>query len=179
MSLEQVHSQIVSCTKCSLHENRTNAVPGEGNRNAKIFFVGEAPGRNEDLTGKPFVGSAGKILTQLLEENGFSRENVFITSILKCRPPKNRNPHQNEIKACSPYLTRQINLIKPKLLVSLGQTALSFFSKNSKLSEKRGTLFDFENFKVFSTYHPAAVIYNRTLLSELKKDFKKISKLVV
>jgi DNA polymerase len=123
--LATVHSEIVGCTKCELHKSRKNAVPGEGPADAKIMFVGEGPGQNEDELGRPFVGAAGRLLTELLESIGLSRSEVFITNIVKCRPPGNRAPRKPEIEACNPYLMSQIRLIKPRIVCALGTPAIA------------------------------------------------------
>ncbi|MBR9707616.1 MAG: uracil-DNA glycosylase, partial [Candidatus Diapherotrites archaeon] len=124
--LKQVVQDISVCTKCVLHETRTNTVPGTGSTSPKIMFIGEAPGANEDLQGKPFVGRAGNLLTQLIESINLTREDVFIGNILKCRPPGNRNPKPEEIKTCTPYLERQINALKPKVIAPLGTFSTNF-----------------------------------------------------
>src|SRR5205807_880478 len=123
--LQLIHSEILECTKCELHKSRTNAVPGEGPYDAKIMFVGEGPGQNEDEQGRPFVGAAGKFLTELLESIGLKRSDVFITNIVKCRPPNNRAPRKSEIETCNPYLQSQIRLINPRILCALGTPAIN------------------------------------------------------
>src|SRR6056297_2494154 len=126
MELNELNNQIKNCQKCNLHETRSNSVPGQGNPNADIMFVGEAPGFNEDKQGIPFVGRAGKILDKLLQSINLSRENIYIANILKCRPPQNRNPSQEEIKICTHYLDKQISIIKPKIICTLGNYATQF-----------------------------------------------------
>jgi len=122
VDLQEIAEQVRNCRKCDLWKTRKNAVPGEGNPHAEIMFVGEAPGENEDIEGKPFVGAAGKLLTKLITEVlGLKREDVFITNVVKCRPPQNRDPTEEEMTACSPYLRMQIDIIKPKLIVTLGR----------------------------------------------------------
>lgn len=175
-SLEKVANEIRNCTKCGeLCENRTNAVPGEGNESADLMFIGEAPGRNEDEQGRPFVGNAGKLLTEALEEAGLSREDVFITNIVKCRPPNNRVPTQREIDACSDYLTRQIRLVNPKIICILGRTAFEAMLGGRSVTSSRGKLIEKKDRYYFVTVHPAAVIYNPQLGPVFKKDISKLA----
>lgn len=183
--LESVAEEIRSCKKCKLWLYRKNAVPGEGNEKAQIMFIGEAPGENEDLEGKPFVGAAGKLLTKLIKEIlGLNRADVFITNIVKCRPPNNRDPEPDEIEACSPYLDRQIEIIQPKIIVTLGRHSTSYlFQKMGRrmdsIGKVRGRFYQW-NYKndyiilVFPTYHPAAALYNPQLKKILEEDFRKI-----
>jgi uracil-DNA glycosylase, family 4 len=183
-NLDKVAYEVRQCTKCILHLYRKNAVPGEGNPNAKIMFIGEAPGYNEDIQGRPFVGAAGKLLTQLIEEIlNLKRNEVFITNIVKCRPPENRDPKEEEITACSQYLDRQIILIKPKIIVTLGRHSTSYILNKAGINFKgitsiRGKIIKVKlfnlNFTLIPTYHPAAVLYNPQLKEELIEDFKKI-----
>ncbi|MFQ5883811.1 MAG: uracil-DNA glycosylase [Thermoplasmata archaeon] len=177
-ALRTIASQVRRCRKCPLAKGRERAVPGEGAYNAKVFFVGEAPGKGEDEQGRPFVGQAGKILNEVLERSGLTREEVFITSILKCRPPKNRNPRAQEMTACRPYLKRQINVISPKVLVSLGAFGLKGLTgKSGKISDIRRRKLDFEGTPIIATYHPAAVLYNRKLVKKIVNDLRKATKL--
>ena len=183
-SLDKVAYEVRKCTKCPLHLNRKNSVPGEGNPRAKIMFIGEAPGYNEDIQGRPFVGAAGKLLTQLIEDIlNLKREEVFITNVVKCRPPENRDPKEEEIVACSPYLDRQVILIKPEIIVTLGRHSAGYIFKKAGIDFKgithvRGKIFKIKlfnlNFTLIPTYHPAAALYNPQLKSELIEDFKKI-----
>ncbi len=184
MSLEEIAKQVKVCTKCKLYLTRKNAVPGEGNPNAQIMLIGEAPGANEDEEGKPFVGAAGKLLTELLSSIGLSRKDVFITNLVKCRPPNNRDPEEDEILACSPYLDEQIKIIKPKIIVTLGKHSTTYIlgkigMKVKSISSVRSKFFtwNYENVTilVFPTYHPAAALYNPSLRDDLFSDFKKIS----
>ncbi len=178
--MEEIRENIKECTLCNLHKERTNTVPGEGPENAQIVLVGEAPGYNEDQEGKPFVGDAGDILTELLEEKaGLEREDVFIGNILKCRPPENRDPKDEEIEACSPYLKKQIRSIEPKLIVSLGRFAAQLFLDNSvKISKEHGDLKDIEyggwSCKLLLSYHPAAALYGSGVREKLNKDFTRL-----
>jgi len=133
-TLKSINEEILSCQKCGLYKTRTHAVPGDGNMNADIMFVGEAPGKAEDIQGKPFVGAAGKFLDELLAEIDLKRSDIFITNIVKCRPPNNRDPQDNEISVCWPYLEEQVKLIKPKLIITLGRYAMNRFLPDLKIS---------------------------------------------
>jgi uracil-DNA glycosylase len=174
-SLEKIAKDVRGCPLCKLARTRKNAVPGEGQISAKIMFIGEAPGRNEDEKGKPFVGAAGRILDNLLRKAGIERSQVFITNIVKCRPPNNRVPEEDELIACRPYLDRQIALIKPKVICILGRTAYSSILGGSSISANRGKIIERSGQKYFSTFHPAAVIYNKSLRSTLEADLKKLA----
>ncbi len=174
-SLEKIAADVRGCPLCKLARTRKNAVPGEGQISAKIMFIGEAPGRSEDEKGKPFVGAAGRILNDLLKKVGIERSQVFITNIVKCRPPNNRVPEEDELIACRPYLDRQIALIKPKVICILGRTAYSSILGGSSITANRGKIVERSGQKYFSTFHPAAVIYNKKLLSTLEADLKKLA----
>jgi uracil-DNA glycosylase family 4 len=150
-------------------------VPGEGQLSAKIMFIGEAPGRSEDDEGRPFVGAAGRILDNLLRKAGIERSQVFITNIVKCRPPNNRVPEEDELTACRPYLDRQIALIKPKVICILGRTAYSSLLGGTSITANRGKIVKKGGQKYFLTFHPAAVIYNKDLRSALQADLKKLA----
>ena len=181
---EKLRSEILECRRCRLWRSRTNAVPGEGPVRAKLMLIGEAPGRQEDVEGRPFVGAAGKLLTDLLESNGISRTSVFITNVVKCRPPQNRDPQDDEVKACTPYLERQIKLIRPGIIVCLGRHAARFILSQasigfSSISSARGkfysaTIYGIETL-VFVTYHPAAALYKPPVRTILENDFKLLS----
>jgi len=183
--MEVLTKEIQNCKKCDLCKTRTNPVIGEGSLNAEIIFVGEAPGFNEDKQGRPFVGQAGKILDELLESIKLKREEVYIANILKCRPPNNRNPTQEEIKSCTNYLNRQIEIIKPKIICCLGNFATDFIMKKFGLKDRvqgiskiHGDVFTASTLngviKIIPLYHPAVATYNFNMLETLKKDFKKI-----
>jgi uracil-DNA glycosylase family 4 len=174
-SLEKIAEDVRGCPLCKLARTRKNAVPGEGQISAKIMFIGEAPGRNEDEEGRPFVGAAGRILNDLLKKVGIERSQVFITNIVKCRPPNNRVPKEDELNACRPYLDRQIALIKPKVICILGRTAYSSLLGGSSITANRGKIVVRGGQKYFLTFHPAAVIYNKGLLSALEADLKKLA----
>lgn len=169
-TLEIIADEVRKCTLCKLSEGRTNAVPGEGSNFARIMFIGEAPGRSEDEQGRPFVGAAGKLLTEALQEAGLSREDVFITNVVKCRPPNNRVPTEEERVTCRPYLERQIKLINPRIICILGRTAYESLLGGGSITSNRGRLVRHDNRFYFLTVHPAAVIYNPELKSIFKKD---------
>lgn len=175
-SLEKIADEVRGCPLCKLARTRKNAVPGEGQLSAKIMFIGEAPGRSEDEKGRPFVGTAGKILDNLLEKAGIERSQVFITNVVKCRPPNNRMPEEDEVAACRPYLDREIALIKPKVICILGRTAYSSLLGGGSITANRGKIVKKEGQKYFLTFHPAAAIYNKSLLSKLEADLKKLAK---
>jgi DNA polymerase len=177
---KKLKTKVQSCTSCPLHETRQNAVFGEGNEKADILIIGEGPGAKEDELGRPFVGRAGKLLDQLLEEEGLSREkNVFIANIVKCRPPKNRIPHKQEIETCFPYLEKQIEYLNPGVIVLLGLTAYkSFTGEVVKMGETHGKWFDYKGHKMMTTYHPASVFRNPSFRKFIKEDFKKIVSMI-
>jgi len=181
--LDAVAAEVVVCRKCMLWETRRNAVPGVGNPKSKLVFIGEAPGRSEDVQGKPFVGAAGKFLTQLLAGIGLSRDDVFISNIVKCRPPRNRAPLPSEAEACTPYLDRQLGAIKPKVIVTLGRHSSAYvFSKAlssfSSITQVRGKFFGASvsgrRVTVFPTLHPAAALYNGKYRKQLTEDFRTL-----
>ena len=175
-SLEKIAAEVRGCPLCKLARTRKNAVPGEGQLAAKIMFVGEAPGRSEDEKGRPFVGAAGRILDDMLKKAGIERSEVFITNVVKCRPPGNRVPEEDEAAACRPYLDRQIALIRPRVICILGRTAYSSLLGGSSITANRGKIVEKTGQKYFLTIHPAAAIYNRSLLSVLEADLKKLAK---
>lgn len=173
-SLEQVRNQVVSCTKCDLCKTRNNSVPGKGNHNSEVIFVGEAPGRSEDKIGEPFVGAAGKKLSDALEYAGISRESVYITNVVKCRPPNNRVPSQAEKESCRNYLESEIALIKPKVICIMGNTAYQSILDGKNITKERGKFVKKDGKLYFLTVHPAAIIYNQKLMDSLKNDMKKL-----
>jgi len=170
----------MACMLCRLHRSRKNAVPGEGPLDAKVMFVGEAPGYNEDIHGKPFVGSAGKFLSELLQVTGLRREDVYITNVVKCRPPQNRDPADDEIETCTTnYLQKQVAIIKPKLVVALGRIAgRTLIGRYVVMGKEHGSLLDCTyagaSFKLFLTYHPAAALYGAETKQRLQADFRKL-----
>jgi len=151
-----------------------NPVPGEGSYETPLAFVGEAPGATEDETGRPFVGRAGKLLELLLKKIGYTREQVWIGNVIKHRPPDNRDPLPDEIKACEGYLTMQLKIINPKLVVTLGRYAMSYFYPIGKISQDRGNVINTKLFKVYPVYHPAAALRNPTMMKGLQEDFMRI-----
>ncbi|SRR5581483_269311 len=175
-SLEKIAAEVRGCPLCKLARTRKNAVPGEGQLAAKIMFIGEAPGRSEDEKGRPFVGAAGRILDDMLKKAGIERSQVFITNVVKCRPPNNRVPEEDEAVACRPYLDRQIAIIRPKVICILGKTAYSSLLGGNSITANRGKIVEKAGQKYFLTIHPAAAIYNRSLLSVLEADLKKLAK---
>jgi DNA polymerase len=175
-SLEKIASEVIGCPLCKLSRSRRNAVPGDGQLSSKIMFVGEAPGKNEDEQGKPFVGAAGMILNQALEKAGIKRAEVFITNVVKCRPPGNRVPEDDERSICRQYLDRQISLIAPKIICILGSTAYSSILGGKSITKNRGKIMERNGQKYFLTIHPAAAIYNKNLRSVLNNDLFILSK---
>lgn len=169
--LSDVRNRVITCTRCNLCKSRTNAVPGTGNEKSDIIFVGEAPGRNEDLQGKPFVGTAGQILSEALEYAGFSRDTVYITNVVKCRPPNNRQPLAEERAACKQHLSQELEIIKPKIICILGNTAYSSLLDGDSITKNRGKIVKSNGQLYFVTVHPAAIIYNPELRQVLKDDF--------
>jgi uracil-DNA glycosylase family 4 len=191
--LSEIKNEVLDCRKCSLYIERAKSkfypVIGEGSRQAKIMFIGEAPGLNEAKTGKPFCGAAGKILDELLEFVGIKREDVYITNILKDRPPENRDPQPEEIKACTLYLERQIEIIKPKVICPLGRYSMKFLmekfgleSQIEGISKIHGKLFEINNFfqriVIIPFYHPAVATYNPNMKKILKEDFKILKTII-
>ena len=175
-SLEKIASEVIGCPLCKLSRSRRNAVPGDGQLSSKIMFIGEAPGKNEDEQGKPFVGAAGMILNQALEKAGIKRAEVFITNVVKCRPPNNRLPENDERSICRQYLDRQISLIAPKIICILGSTAYSSILGGKSIIKNRGKIMEKNGQKYFLTIHPAAAIYNKNLRSVLNNDLFLLSK---
>ena len=177
-SLEEIAQRVRSCTDCPLSEGRTNAVPGEGPQNAEIMFIGEGPGYQEDRQGKPFVGPSGRLLEELLSSIGYSREDVFIANMVKCRPANNRDPLPTEIAACSKYLDRQIELINPKLTVTLGRFSMSKFLPKETISRARGKRVQVNGLMVYPIMHPAAALHRQELKKFIEDDFKGIPALL-
>lgn len=177
-NLETLRKNVIECTKCELCKTRTNSVPGKGNLNSNVMFVGEAPGRNEDLHGEPFVGVAGKKLSYALEKAGVSRDEVYITNTVKCRPPKNRVPSIKEKETCSEYLQKEIEIIKPKIICILGNTAFGSILGGTEITKFRGKVGRKNEQLYFITIHPAATIYNPELVLVLEDDIKKLFELI-
>ena len=176
VTLEEIRAVLGDCQLCPLGETRTNLVFGVGNPHARVMFIGEGPGRNEDLQGEPFVGAAGQKLNDLLARCGLSREDVYIANVVKCRPPGNRNPKPAEIEACAPFLREQIRSIWPDVLVCLGNFATQFVMKTELgVTKLRGQLYDVGHFKVCPTFHPAATIYHPDWLPLLEEDLRRVA----
>ena len=172
--VEQIHA----CTRCSLSEKRTNAVPGEGSPSADIMFIGEGPGFYEDRDGRPFVGPAGQFLEQLLASIDLRRQDVYITNMVKCRPPNNRDPLPGEIRACQPYLDSQIDLISPKVIVTLGRFSFAKLFPGEAISKARGRPRRWRDVTVYPMYHPAAALHNPSLRPVIEGDFGRLPSLL-
>ena len=181
--LDNVAAEVVVCTKCYLWKGRKKAVPGVGNPESKALFIGEAPGRSEDIEGEPFVGAAGKFLDELLSGIGLSRKDVFITNVVKCRPPENRDPLPDEVETCTPYLNRQIGIIQPRFIVTLGNHSTAYILQKAKLpfrsiTQARGKVYETSllgmEIAIFPTFHPAAALYSIQYRDQLVKDFQQI-----
>lgn len=179
LPLDEIRAQVEQCHACPLCETRTNIVFGDGDPHARVLIVGEAPGKNEDLRGKPFVGAAGKFLDELLEAAGLKREEVFIANVLKCRPPSNRNPQADEIEACAPFLREQTQSIDPWIIVTMGNFATQFILRTGTgITHLRGTIQQTGRFIVLPVFHPAAAIYDRSKRDVLLEDFRQVGELV-
>lgn len=172
--LTQLYAQIRVCQKCDLAKGRTNTVPGEGPENAEIMMIGEAPGFHEDRQGRPFVGAAGNLLDELLATINLKRNEIYICNVLKCRPPQNRDPQPDEMDACKPYLDQQIELIQPKIIITISRFAMARWFADKKISEIHGKPKKFGNLVVLPMYHPAAALHQPSLRRVLEEDFKKI-----
>ena len=176
--LNKIAEEVKMCKICPLNKSRKNAVPGEGSSKAKLMLIGEAPGVEEDEQGRPFVGRAGKILDDALKVANLDRKDLFITSVVKCRPPDNRIPTLEERKACNPYLKRQIDIIKPKVICILGNIALQTFFKKASIGKMRGKAMEKDGYVYFCAYHPAVALYNVNLKSTIYKDMRRIKELL-
>ncbi len=175
--LQDIEKEIEGCSKCSLSETRKNVVTGAGSSKARLMFVGEAPGRDEDEQGRPFVGRAGQLLTKIIEAIGLKREDVFIANILKCRPPANRNPLPSEIAACTPYLKKQIEILKPQVICALGKfAAQTLLETETPISRLRGEFHEYCGVKLMPTYHPAYLLRNSSGKKDVWEDMKKVAK---
>ena len=181
--LGAVAAEVIVCTKCDLWKGRVKAVPGVGSPESQVLLIGEAPGQAEDLRGEPFVGAAGKLLDALLSETGFSRAGVFITNVVKCRPPRNREPKPHEIEMCAPYLNRQIDIIKPRFIVTLGNHSTAYIFSKARLpfrsiTQARGKVHETSilglKVAVFPTFHPAAALYSAQYKKQLEEDFHRL-----
>ena len=177
-SLETIAEAVAICTLCELCKSRTHAVPGEGKPDARIMFIGEGPGWHEDQQGRPFVGAAGKFLNELLDKAGVTRADVFITNVVKCRPPSNRDPLPDEIAACSRYLERQIELIDPDVIVTLGRFSMAKYFPGERISKIHGQAKEIGGRLVVPMYHPAAALHQSALRGAIEDDFAKLPKLL-
>ncbi|MBD3185057.1 uracil-DNA glycosylase [Candidatus Poribacteria bacterium] len=174
-NMDEIRSAVESCQLCPLHKTRTNVVFGDGSEEAKLVFVGEAPGTDEDKQGKPFVGKAGQKLTQIIEAMGLSRPEVYIANVLKCRPPRNRNPKPEEIETCEPYLIAQLRLIKPRIICALGTFAAQTLLRSDKrISTLRGRFHTYQGIRLMPTYHPAYLLRNPKFKRDVWEDVQKI-----
>lgn len=169
--LQQVADQVAVCEKCELHHSRKHAVPGEGPPDADIMFIGEGPGFHENEQGRPFVGAAGRFLEELLATIDMTREQVFITNVVKCRPPGNRDPGSDELQACGDYLDRQIQAINPKVIVTLGRFSMQRYLPNAKISQVHGQAVRVKGRLIYPMFHPAAALHQPSLRSTLEADF--------
>lgn len=185
--MQKLIAEISLCRKCSLWKIRKNPVPGEGDVNTLVVFIGEAPGRWEDMEGKPFVGSAGDLLNRILRKIGLSRGDIYVTNLVKCRPPGNRDPHLSEIESCSPYLDRQLGIIKPKIILTLGRHSTSYmFSKVGlafrSIGGAQGKIYETKmwgsEIRLVASYHPAAALYNMQLEKEIETSIKLVKDLM-
>jgi uracil-DNA glycosylase len=182
-ALSDIKEEVLSCKKCPLYKKRKLPVIGQGDHKARIMFIGEAPGKNEDLTGFPFCGRSGQVLDSLLNVVNMKREAVYIANVIKCRPPLNRDPEDREIKACSGYIERQIEIINPKVIVSLGRYSMRFVMERFGLgrdidviSKIHGRVFEAGSKKIVAFYHPAVSVYNPNMFEALKKDFEVLKR---
>lgn len=177
--LAEIAKKIASCQKCRLCEKRLKTVPGDGNPDAEVLFIGEGPGKSEDLQGKPFVGAAGKFLNVMLESIGWNRSDVFIANVVKCRPPENRDPQPDEVEACYPHLAAQLEIIQPKLICTLGRHSMNRFLPGLRISEAHGNPKRRKDGMIFlPLYHPAAALYSPSQKEIHLKDFAKIPKIL-
>jgi uracil-DNA glycosylase len=174
-TLLTIREDLGECTRCKLHKTRNKIVFGDGSSTARLVFIGEGPGADEDKQGLPFVGRAGKLLTQMIEAMGLQRSDVYICNVVKCRPPENRQPEKDEVAACSPFLFRQLDVLQPSVIVCLGSTAAqTLLQTNRGISQFRGEWLDFRGFKMMATYHPAYLLRNPAAKSEVWKDLQKV-----
>lgn len=173
--LETIRNEMGDCRRCSLGDNRTNLVFGVGNPDARLVFVGEAPGREEDIQGEPFVGEAGRLLTKIIEAMGFSRKDVYICNVIKCRPPGNRNPSPEEVESCHPFMLRQIQAISPEVIVALGTfAAQTLLRTREPISRLRGRFHDYHGIQLMPTFHPAYLLRNPAMKREVWDDMKAV-----
>ena len=177
-ALSELNKEIAQCTRCDIARFRTNVVPGEGAEDADILFIGEAPGWHEDQQGRPFVGAAGKFLDELIASIGLERRNVFIANVIKCRPTDNRDPLPEEISNCNPWLEQQIDIIKPRIIVTLGRYSMAKFFPGKSISRIHGTTAQKDGITCFAMYHPAAALHQQSLRQTILDDMQKIPDLL-
>jgi DNA polymerase len=177
-TLEDIASEIVVCPLCELSRSRTHAVPGKGSASARIMMIGEGPGWHEDQQGEPFVGASGKFLNELIASAGISRDDVFITNVVKCRPPGNRDPLPDEMEACAPYLLRQIAVIDPDVIVTLGRFSMARFFPGERITKIHGQAREVGKRLVVPMFHPAAALRNGSLRPQIQEDFDKLPRLL-
>ncbi|NCT55585.1 uracil-DNA glycosylase [bacterium] len=170
----KINKAVLNCGQCRLCRTRINAIPGEGNITSKLIFLGEAPSSEEDSMGRPFIGKSGMLLNELIAKIGYNRREVWIGNLIKCHPPENRDPMVDEIRACSPYIDKQIDIIKPKVVVTIGRLAMEYYLPGKKLGEEHGKAFRVKNFIVFPVYHPSGALRNPAIKNILVSDFAKI-----
>jgi DNA polymerase len=179
LTLEEVRKELGDCKRCKLHRTRKTIVFGEGNKRAELMLIGEGPGYDEDVQGRPFVGKAGQLLTKILQSINLPREEVYITNIIKCRPPRNRNPEPDEIQSCNPFLMKQIDVIQPKIICALGAfSSQTLLKTDAKITALRGKFYEFGGIHVIPTYHPAFLLRNPERKREVWEDMKKIVELL-
>jgi DNA polymerase len=177
--LAQLEQTVKACTRCNLSKTRRSVVFGEGSEHAKLLFIGEAPGEEEDAQGRPFVGRAGKLLDQLIQRTGLKREDVFICNVLKCRPPNNRDPEPQEVKCCKEYLFAQLKAIKPRVICTLGKHAYNtLFGVDERITRVRGVLTEFKGTKLLPAYHPSYLLRNQTAIKDAWEDMEKLKELI-
>jgi DNA polymerase len=176
--LEKIAEEVTICQKCELHHSRSKGVPGEGPPQAEIMFIGEGPGFHENMQGRPFVGAAGDLLVELLDKIGMKRQDVYITNVVKCRPPGNRDPQPEELAACDPYLERQLQAINPKVIVTLGRYSMAKFIPNAKISAIHGKPIKYQGMLVVPFFHPAAALHRPSLRPTIEQDFSSLPELI-
>jgi uracil-DNA glycosylase family 4 len=174
-SLEQIAAEVRACRRCPLHQGRKNAVPGEGPADARIMLIGEGPGFHEDMQGRPFVGASGQYLEELLAEIGLKRDQVYIANVIKCRPPENRSPESDEVASCEPFMFRQVQAIKPRVIVALGTfAAQALLRTNDPISRLRGKVFRYGTARLVPTFHPAYLLRSPERKRDVWEDLKKV-----
>ena len=178
-TLASLAERVAACVRCDLSRTRLNAVFGEGKERAELLFVGEAPGEEEDLQGRPFVGRAGRLLDELIERIGLSRKDVYICNVLKCRPPNNRDPEPQEAESCRPFLESQIEIFRPRVICTLGRHAYNtLLGKDERITRIRGVLTEYKGIKVLPTYHPSFLLRNQSAMKDAYEDMDKVKALL-